>query len=66
MRKKKDGLTLGEKIDKYLEKIKTKDALSLIDDSFLTKENENGILWYVRRGDFLSKPGHLRDVIDEE
>jgi len=66
MRKKKEGLTLGEKIDKYLEKIKSKDALSLIQDSFLTKEDDGGILWYVRRGDFLSKPGRLRDVIDEE
>ena len=34
MRKKKDGLTLKEKIEKHLEKIKSKDAVSLIDDSF--------------------------------
>jgi hypothetical protein len=34
MRKKKDGLTLGEKIEKYLEKIKSKDAVSLVEDAF--------------------------------
>jgi hypothetical protein len=34
MRKKKDGLTLGEQITKSLEKIKSKSAVSLIDDSF--------------------------------
>ena len=40
MRKKKDGLTLGEKIEKYLEKIKSKEAVSLIDDTFFSKETE--------------------------
>jgi len=34
MRKKTDGNTLGEKIQKYLEKIKSKNAVSLIDDTF--------------------------------
>jgi hypothetical protein len=66
MRKKKDGLTLGEKIEKYLEKIKSKDAVSLIDDTFFSKETEEGLVWYVRRGDLLSKPGRKQDVIDEE
>jgi hypothetical protein len=65
MRKKKDGLTLGEKIEKYLEKIKSKDAVSLIDDTFFSKETEEGLVWYVRRGDLLSKPGRKQDVIDE-
>lgn len=49
MRKKKDGLTLAEKIEKHLEKIKSKDAVSLIDDSFFEKETEGGLLWYLRR-----------------
>lgn len=34
MRKKQEGLTLGEKIEKQLEKIKSKKVLSHIDDSF--------------------------------
>jgi len=67
MRKKKDGLTLGEKIEKNLEKIKkSKDAVSVIDDSFLSRENEGGIVWYVRRCDLLSKSGRKLDIIDEE
>ena len=57
MRKKKVGLTLGEKIDKYLEKIKSKNAVSFIDDTFFSKETDEGLVWYVRRGDLLGKPG---------
>jgi|LauGreDrversion4_2_1035121.scaffolds.fasta_scaffold155220_1 hypothetical protein len=34
MRKKQDGLTLGEKVEKYLEKIKNKQGVSLIQDTF--------------------------------
>jgi len=66
MRKKKDGLNLGEKIEKYLEKIKSKDAISLIDDTFFSKETEEGLVWFVRRGDLLSKAGRQQNVIDEE
>jgi len=66
MRKKKDGLTLSEKIEKYLEKIKTKDALNVIDDSFFSKETDAGMVWYIRRCDLLSKSGRKLDIIDEE
>lgn len=34
MRKKQEGHTLGEKIAKTLEKIKTKNVVSHIDDAF--------------------------------
>jgi len=66
MRKKKDGLTLSEKIEKYLEKIKTRDALNVIDDSFFSKETDAGMVWYIRRCDLLSKSGRKLDIIDEE
>lgn len=66
MRKKQDGLTLREKIEKYLDKIKSKVAVSLIDDTFFSKETEEGLVWYVRRGDLLSKAGREQNVIDEE
>ena len=54
MRKKKDGLTLGEQIDHQLEKVKgKKDAISLIGDEFYSKVSEGGLTWYVRRADFI-------------
>jgi hypothetical protein len=34
MRKKKEGDTLGEKIENYLEKLKKKEVSQLIEDSF--------------------------------
>ena len=42
MRKKKEGLTLKEKIQKHLEKVKKKGLVSLIDDAFFTSTVENG------------------------
>lgn len=66
MRKKKDGHTLGEKIEKYLEKIKSKDAVSLVDDTFFTQCTEGGLNWYVRRADFLNYKARAKNVDDEE
>jgi hypothetical protein len=42
MRKKKEGLTLGEKIEKHLKKVKKRGLVSLIDDAFFVEEVERG------------------------
>ena len=47
--RRQEGLTLGEKIEVYLEKKVKKNASSLITDSFYNTEIENGISFYVRR-----------------
>jgi hypothetical protein len=49
MRKKQDGFTLGEKVEKQLEKIKKKEIVSLIDDAFYSEETEKGTIFHVRR-----------------
>lgn len=53
MRKKKEGDTLGEKIEKQLGKISKKKVALLIDDAFFRQEIENGIPFQVRRTNFL-------------
>lgn len=53
MRKKKDGETLGERIENYLEKLKKKNVSQLIDDSFYHETHELGIPFYLRKTDIL-------------
>jgi hypothetical protein len=65
MRKKKDGLTLGEKIELALEDLKTKSCVSLIDDSFLVPENSCGNEYFTRRSNFLRDDGRKLDIVDE-
>jgi hypothetical protein len=43
MRKKKDGDTLGEKIEKALQKLAKKKVAELIDYAFFEVETQNGI-----------------------
>lgn len=72
MRKKKEGDTLGEKIEKQLGKISKKKVAQLIDDAFFRQEIENGIPFQVRRSNFLrTNPqsklpyGRIYDVVDD-
>ena len=65
MRKKKDGLTLGEQITKSLEKTKSKQAVSLIDDSFFKEEVEGATTFYVRRTNLLREDGRFLNIVDE-
>lgn len=53
MRKKKEGDTLGEKIENYLEKLKKKEVSQLIEDSFYERVHESGIPFYLRKTDML-------------
>jgi len=49
MRKRKHGMTLGEKITAHLEKIKTRKVLSQIGDSFFAQVEEQGNIFQLRR-----------------
>jgi hypothetical protein len=66
MRKKKEGLTLGETIEKQIEKVKGKEAVNHVGDTFFAKESEDGLIYYVRRSDMFSYVGRCLDVEDEE
>ena len=56
VRKQKDGETLGERIESYLEDLKKKKVSQLIDDAFYEEIHEDGIPFRVR------KTNLLRDV----
>jgi len=64
-RKLTDGFTLGEKIEKHLEKVKKKEVISHIDDAFYKNEIEQGSLFYVRRTNLQRGGGRTLDVVDE-
>lgn len=70
MRKKQDGSTLGEKIAKSLEKIKSKQdaneraVISNIDDAFFAPHFEQNCNFYLRRTN-LFRPARAKDVPDE-
>ena len=53
MRKKKEGETLGEKIENHLDKLKKKHVSQLLSDAFYEKVHENGIPFYVRSTNLL-------------
>ena len=53
MRKKKEGMTLGEKIEIALEQARSKRCVKLIDDAFLTPVVVGGTEYYSRYSDFL-------------
>jgi hypothetical protein len=63
MRKKKDGLTLGEKIDQHLREIKSAGLVDLM-DAFFNVETDRGTHFQVRRLD-LMQDKRQHDVIDE-
>lgn len=42
MRFRKQGMTLGQKITSHLEKIKSKNVISLMSDSFFAPQEEQG------------------------
>ena len=51
MRKKSEGLTLPEKIEKLIEKIKKKENISHMNDTFYEECEDNGTIFYLRRTD---------------
>jgi hypothetical protein len=64
MRKKEQGLTTGEKIAKSLDKIKEKNYVNCIQDSFFLPEIEKDCLFWTRRMD-LYQGARLLDIPDE-
>ena len=52
MRKKKDGDTLGEQIEKQLAKVSKKNVCLLIDDAFYKVEVEKSLQLQVRRTNY--------------
>jgi hypothetical protein len=66
MRKKKEPLTLGETIEKQIEKVKGKEAITHVGDTFFQKESEGGLIYFVRRSDMFAYAGRCLDVEDEE
>lgn len=65
MRKKQEGHTLGEKIAKNLEKIKSKNVVSHIDDAFFLQEIEQDCRFYIRRTNMFRAGGRTRNIEDE-
>ena len=50
-RKKDEGATLPEKSEKLIEKIKKKDIVSHMNDTFYEECVDNGVVFYLRRTD---------------
>jgi hypothetical protein len=64
MRKKKEGMNLGEKILDHLHHIKDKDLIQLIDGAFFETEMDSGVEFQVRRSNFL-RDKRVLNIIDE-
>lgn len=64
---KKEGLTLGEKIEEELNEVKKKNLVSHIDDAFYKEEHERGCQFFVRRTDLMKEKRtlHIIDEIEE-
>ena len=64
MRKKQEGMNMKELIQSHLEDIKDKELISLIDDAFFAEEIDRGMVFQVRRSNFLRGKRTL-NIIDE-
>ena len=65
MRKRKQGLTLAEKIEKELEKVKKKSVVSHMGDTFFKPVEEEGNVFYLRRTNLLRDGGRTLNIVDE-
>jgi len=65
MRKRDKGLTLSEKIEKLIDKVKKKEVLSHMDDAFFTEQMEGGVVFYVRKTNLQRDGGRTLDIEDE-
>ena len=62
---KKEGLTLGQKIEKHLKKVKKNGLVSLIGDNFFQEELDKGCKFYVRRTQDLMTDVRTLNILDE-
>ena len=65
MRRRKHGLTLAEKIDEKLDKMKKKDMISHICDSFFEEVEEDGKYFMLRRTNLQRDDGRTLNIVDE-
>jgi len=65
MRKKNEGATLPEKIEKLIEKIKKKDVVSHMNDTFYEEVVDAGTVFYLRRTDLQREDGRHKNVVDK-
>lgn len=66
MRKKKDGLTLSEKIEKAIEKVKKKENVVHMNDTFYEEIVDEGVVFYLRKTNLQRETeGRLKNVIDK-
>ena len=65
MRFRKHGETLGQKITSHLHKVKAKDIISHIGDSFFRPAEENGSLYMLRRTNLQRDDGRTLNIVDE-
>lgn len=65
MRKKKDGLTLSEKIEKAIEKVKKKENVSHMNDTFYEEVVDRGVVFYLRKTNLQREDGRLKNVVDK-
>jgi len=65
VRKRDKGLTLSEKIEKLIDKVKKKDVISHIGDCFYEETVEGGTVFYLRRTNLLREIGRTLEVEDE-
>ena len=65
MRKRKQGLTLGEKITRHLERVTRKSIVTHIGDSFYERAEENGTEFFLRRTNLQRDGGRTLNIVDE-
>ena len=64
-RKKDEGATLPEKIEKLIEKIKKKEVVSHMNDTFYEEVVDEGTVYYLRRTDLQREDGRHKNVVDK-
>ena len=65
MRRRKQGMTLGEKITHHLESIVKKEVISQIGDSFFERVEEQGTIFMLRRTNLQRDDGRTLNIVDE-
>lgn len=65
MRRRKEGMTLGEKITHHLERVVKRDVISQITDSFFEQVEENGSIYFMRRTNLQREDGRTLNIVDE-
>lgn len=65
MRRRKQGMTLGEKITHHLERVVHRDVISQITDSFFERVEEQGSIFQLRRTNLQRNDGRTLNIVDE-